>query len=107
MTLHTPERAHYGSEQFGSFFMESSVAHYSYKQTFHHAMDIGIRARDILAYAKGELPPHERAAFEDLLNQSPWAMSRVVAIVKTWRNGQPKLWLEDDYEKGMMALEQI
>jgi hypothetical protein len=57
----------------------------AFKQTYHHALSLGISPRDIVRYALCVLPPKERAQFESELVQSPWAMGRVVALVKLKR----------------------
>lgn len=70
--------------------MKASVA---YKKTYAHALDLGIRPKDIVLYATGALSPNERELFQRQLLQSPWAMSRVVALVKAKRGGLVRLAL--------------
>jgi hypothetical protein len=79
-----------------------------YKQTYTHAFDIGIRPKELISYAQGELEGHERRAFESLLAQSPWATSRVVAIVKARRTGPLGLTLpHNDDLSGLKLLDTV
>lgn len=57
-----------------------------YKKTFSHALDLGIRAKDIVLYACGALRPNDRERLQIQLLQSPWAVARVVALVKAKRD---------------------
>jgi len=52
-----------------------------YKKTRDHALKIGVDPQEIIEYAKGNRP----AGAEAMFARSPWAMSRVVALVKAAR----------------------
>ena len=69
------------------------TSHVQYKQTHLHAFDVGIRAPELLRYAFGKLDENERREFTELLARSPWAMQRVVAIVKAKRTNSPPRFL--------------
>lgn len=71
---------------FDTMFADAMTATASYKKTYAHALDLGIRPKDVVLYATGALRPSERERFQGQLLQSPWALSRVVAIVKTLRH---------------------
>lgn len=83
MTPDTPSQK--TTVTFDSLFGLAMRAHASYKQTYEHALDLGIRPRDLTAYAFGQMPPDERERFHSLVCQSPWALGRVVALVKADR----------------------
>jgi hypothetical protein len=72
---------------FDSFFDLAMKANHDYKKTYAHALDLGINPKDIMLYATGALSPGERDRFQGQLLQSPWALDRVVAIVKAKRDG--------------------
>ena len=57
------------------------------QQTYLHAFDVGIRARELVRYASGAMNEAERREFTGLLGRSPWAVARVVALVKRKRDG--------------------
>jgi hypothetical protein len=78
-----------------------------YKKTYKHAFDIGIRPKELLAYAKGELDSETRREVTSLISRSPWAMSRVVALVKSWREGPVQLTLPDDDLEGLKLLDTV
>ena len=67
-------------------FRAALRAHHDYKLTAHHALDLGLRPVEIVCYVQGDLSDLERTEFQGLLAQSPWAMSRVAALVKARRN---------------------
>jgi hypothetical protein len=72
---------------FDSLFDLAMRASVAYKKTYAHALDLGINPKDIVLYATGALSPGERDRFHGQLLQSPWALGRVVAIVKAKRGG--------------------
>lgn len=57
-----------------------------YRQTYEHALKLGITPRDIVRYARCELPPAQREEVEAQLVRSPWALGRVAALVKAGRD---------------------
>lgn len=67
--------------------------HVRYKKSHLHAFDVGIRAPDLLRYAFGKMDDEERREFTQILARSPWALSRVIAIVKTKRTNSPPRFL--------------
>jgi len=78
---------------FETIIADAFVGLTTYRQSYLHAFDIGIRAPDILRYAFGTMPDEERSDFVASLNQSPWALGRVVAVVKAKRNNTPPRFL--------------
>lgn len=72
---------------FNALFDAVAAASVEYKKTYHHALTIGITPRELVLYAKGELRGPDRDAFERRLIQSPWALGRVVALVKAGNEG--------------------
>jgi hypothetical protein len=81
--------------------------HVRYTKTYEHALDLGIQPREILAYATGAMDEGSRRQFVGTLARSPWAMSRVVAIVKAQRTGPVELDLPNDEVKACEALDKL
>lgn len=54
------------------------------KTTAAHALRIGVIPEEIIDYVRGQVA--DRRSTESMLARSPWAMSRVVALVKSRRN---------------------
>ena len=81
--------------------------HIRYKQTYEHALNLGLQPKEILDYATGRMTEEARARFVGTLAQSPWAVSRVVAIVKAQRAGPVELELPDDEVKACEALDKL
>lgn len=79
----------------------------AHRQTYHYALEIGLRPTEILAYARGELVGEERDIVQSLISESPWALSRVVAIVKMRRTKDVRLVDPDDAESGMKFLDSL
>jgi hypothetical protein len=70
---------------FDSLLDQAAPAIGQYKKTYDHALDLGIRPKDIVLYACGALRADERDRFQSQLLQSPWALSRVVALATAKR----------------------
>ena len=71
--------------QFEAVLSTTTAELTAYRLTYHHALDIGVRPRELVRYVQGKLSTPARVAFQGLLNQSPWALGRVVALVKARR----------------------
>ena len=81
---------------------EAFVGYHTYKQTAEHALDIGVCPTDLVRYVRGVLTARERDEVQSLIARSPWAMDRVVALVKARRDpnnlgsriliGEPFAW---------------
>jgi len=73
----------------GSFpgLVDQALTHLNeHRRTARYALDLGIRPQEIIDYVRGHLSPAERRGLTSLLGRSSWAMSRVVALVKSRRN---------------------
>ena len=79
--MHPPAPA-----DFGSALNQSLTEIAAYTRSYHHALDIGVRPKELVSYVKGTLSAEERQKFQGLLARSPWAMNRVVALVKARRH---------------------
>jgi len=101
-----PRDTKLGVATFETTIADAFVGLTTYRQSYLHAFDMGIRAPDILRYAFGKMPDEERSAFVASLSQSPWALGRVVAIVKAKRNNTPPRFLFYD-SSGQEALEAL
>ena len=64
----------------------AAVGYSIFKQTQFHALGIGVRPADLVRYVAGNLVVGEQGEIEALLVQAPWAMERVVALVKARRD---------------------
>ena len=73
--------------QFEALLFKTTAELTAYRKTSSHALDIGVRPRELVRYARGDLDEVARVDFQRLLTQSPWALGRVVAIVKAQRVG--------------------
>lgn len=101
-----PQVPQTGTTQFVEVLDQALGEHVRYKQTYMHAFDIGIRAPDLMRYAMGRLDAYERDEFTRLLSRSPWAMSRVVALVKAKREstGPRALFYDSNGQDELEAL---
>lgn len=68
--------------EFGAIVDEFIRANGIQRKTSTYALEIGIRPDELIRYAKGERP----RGFQELLLQSPWAMERVVTLIKAIRD---------------------
>ena len=55
--------------------------------TASHALRNGVIPQEIVDFARGQLSPGQRQDAQAMLARSPWAMGRVVALVKARRDG--------------------
>lgn len=55
------------------------------RNTAHYAISTGVNPHDLIDYVRGTLSEGERADVQAMLATSPWAMGRVVALVKAKR----------------------
>ena len=56
------------------------------RSTADYALKLGVVPESLLRYVRGGLEEYERQDVEHMLAQSPWAMGRVVALVKAKRD---------------------
>lgn len=95
-----PQAPQIGATQFVRVLDQALVFARRHKQTYMHAFDIGIRAPDLMRYVSGKLEEVERREFQGLLARSPWAMARVVALVKAKRQDTgPRVLFYDSNEQ--------
>lgn len=73
--------------QFEAELSRTTAGLTAYRMTYNHALDIGVRPRELVLYVQGKLDTGARVDFQGLLTQSPWALGRVVALVKAKRVG--------------------
>jgi len=71
---------------FEAVLTNAIAGHTEYKRTASHALSIGVRPKDLVRYVRGNLEDHERAEVHGLIALSPWALGRVVALVKARRD---------------------
>jgi hypothetical protein len=72
------------SVEFGAIVDEFIRANGIQRKTSTYALEIGIRPDELIRYARGE----RSEGFQELLLQSPWAMERVVALIRAARDHQ-------------------
>jgi len=70
---------------FEAVLTDAIAGHTAYKRTASHALSIGVRPLDLVRYVRGDLECGERDEIQSLVSRSPWAMGRVVALVKARR----------------------
>jgi len=56
------------------------------RNTASHALRNGVNPKEIVDYVNGQVSAIERSAIHEMLAREPWAMGRVVALVKARRN---------------------
>ena len=56
------------------------------EKTAGHALRNGVSPKEIVDYVNGQVTDYERSATQEMLAREPWAMGRVVALVKARRN---------------------
>jgi len=75
-----------GPALFSHFVDQAFVVRGELSRTAAYALQTGVNPRDLIHYVQGVCTDPERREVEHLLAQSPWALSRVVALVKAKRN---------------------
>ena len=85
MTTHMPQEPRPDTVGFTRLLDQALMSANQYRQTYHYALDIGIRPEELINYVRGRIGVHERRGFEHNLSRSPWALQRVVALVKAMR----------------------
>lgn len=75
-----------GHASFKAIYADATVGLMAYKQTAAHALTIGIRPNDLIRFVRGDLEGIARTEVQASLDRSPWALGRVVALVKARRN---------------------
>lgn len=71
---------------FATLLESALVGRQSLQAQARHALDMGVRPIDIVRYVQGSLEPDERAAFQESMVHSLWALRRVSALTKAHRS---------------------
>lgn len=72
--------------QFHRLIEEAQVDLARARKTATHALQIGVSPVELIDLARGKLTDPDRRELLSLLARSPWALSRVVALVRSARN---------------------
>ena len=75
-----------GHATFKALYTDAAVGNVALKKTAAHALTIGIRPNDLIRFVRGDLEGIARTEVQVSLDRSPWALGRVVALVKARRD---------------------
>jgi hypothetical protein len=75
-----------GTAQFHTLLEESAREGIALRNTAGHALLVGVNPEEILDYVRGQVSPANRVDVDQMLARSPWALGRVVALVKAKRD---------------------
>jgi len=75
-----------GTATFHTLIEESFRKETALRKTAGHALLTGVNPEEILDYVRGQVTPANRADVDQMLARSPWALGRVVALVKAKRD---------------------
>ena len=79
--MNSPAAPKPGTPRFDSIIAQSGHILSAQRRTAYHALQSGVNPDEILTYARGLRPE----SFETVFARCPWAMARVVALVKAKR----------------------
>lgn len=79
--MNSPAAPKPGTPRFDTIVAHSQLHLRVQRHTAYHALQMGVNPDEILSYARGQVV----IGFDELLAKSPWAMTKVVALVKSKR----------------------